>query len=165
MVTLLNTVEDKAARAICREYDDKSDALLEILHAVQADAGYLSDEAMRTIAFALNITRAEIHGVASFYHDYKRKPQARQTIKICRAEACQAVGANDLITQAETVFGVKLDAGGTDVALEAAYCLGNCALGPAIMIGDDLYGRVDVKRLQKLSMKHFEGSKAKGARS
>ena len=163
MVTLLNTVEDEAARAVCRDHEDCADALLEILHDVQKRAGFLSDEALRTIAHALNITRAEVHGVTSFYHDYKRKAQARQTIKICRAEACQAVGANDLIMQAETAFGVKLDVGGTNVALEAAYCLGNCALGPAIMIGEDLYGRVDVKRMQKLSMKHFEGSKSKGA--
>ncbi len=163
MVTLLNTVEDEAARAVCRDHEDRPDALLEILHDVQKRAGFLSDEALRTIAHALNITRAEVHGVTSFYHDYKRKAQARQTIKICRAEACQAVGANELIADAETAFGVKLDEGGTNVALEAAYCLGNCALGPAIMIGEDLYGRVDVKRLQKLSMKHFEGSKSKGA--
>jgi len=165
MVTLLNTVEDKAARTVCREHEDRAENLLEILHDVQAEAGYLSDEALRTIAFALNITRAEIHGVASFYHDYKREKQARQTIKICRAEACQAVGANDLIAQAETAFGVKLDAGGKDVALEATYCLGNCALGPAVMIGHDLYGRVDAARLQKLSMKHFEGSSSKGTGS
>jgi len=165
MVTLLNTVEDAGAREICRAHGDKPDALLEILHDVQAEAGYLSDEALRSIAYALNITRADIHGVVSFYHDYKRKAQARQTIKICRAEACQAVGANDLIGQAEKAFGVKLDAGGTDVALEATYCLGNCALGPAIMIDDELYGRVDLKRMQKLSMKHFEGSKSKDAKS
>jgi len=163
VVTLLNMVEDKAARVVCRDHGDRSENLLEILHDVQAEAGYLSDEALRTIAHALNITRAEVHGVASFYHDYKREKQARQTIKICRAEACQAVGANDLIEDAQKAFGVKLDAGGKDVALEAAYCLGNCALGPAVMIEHDLYGRVDVKRLQKLSMKHFEGSRSKGA--
>lgn len=165
MVTLLNTVEDTEARAACRAHGDRPDALLEILHDVQAKAGFLSDGALRTIAFALNITRAEIHGVASFYHDYKRSKPARQTIKLCRAEACQAVGADDLIAKAETAFGTKLDAGGTDVALEATYCLGNCALGPAAMIDNQLYGRVDVKRLKKLSMKHFEGSKAKGSKS
>lgn len=165
MVTLFDSVEDSVAREICRSYADRSENLLEILHAVQAEAGYLKDGALRTIANALNITRAEVHGVASFYHDYKRKAPARQTIKICRAEACQAVGANDLIDQAQRAFGVELDGGGGDVALEAAYCLGNCALGPAVMIEDSLYGRVDLKKLQNLSMKHFEGSTSKGTKS
>ena len=93
-------------------------------------------------------------------HDYKRSQPARQTIKICRAEACQAVGAEDLIKEAEKSFGVSLNADGTDVALEASYCLGNCALGPAVMIDDYLYGRIDVKTLKKISMKHREGSRS-----
>jgi len=84
---------------------------------------------------------------------------ANQTIKICRAEACQALGADALIAEAEQAFGVKLDKGGTDVGLEAAYCLGNCALSPAVMIENNLYGRVDIAKLKKLSMKHREGSR------
>lgn len=161
MVTLLNTIEDKFARDACREYGDRAEDLLEILHRVQSEHGYLSDGALRTIAKALNISRANIHGVVSFYHDYKRDPQANLTIKICRAEACQAVGADRLIEQAEAHFGTKLDAHTEDIALEATYCLGNCALGPAVMIDEKLYGRVDMKRLQFLSMKHTEGRSAK----
>ena len=135
---------------------------MEILHDVQSEHGYLTTDALRTIADTLNISRAEVHGVVSFYHDYKREKQAKQTIKICRAEACQALGANDLIADAEKAFGVKLDKGGTDVGLEAAYCLGNCALSPAIMIDDKLYGRVDISRLKKLSVKHKELSRLSG---
>lgn len=157
MVTLLNTIEDKFAREACREFDDKPDALLEILHNVQKERGHLTDAALRTIAYALNISRAEIHGVVSFYHDYKREAGAKLTIKICRAEACQAVGVNHLIAEAEAAFDTKLDAKAAEVALESTYCLGNCALGPAIMIDEKLYGRVDMKRLQFLSMKHREG--------
>jgi len=160
MVTLLNTVEDKVARDICYAHGDKADELLEILHAVQLKNGFLNDGALRTIAYALNISRAEIHGVASFYHDYKREQQAKQIIKICRAEACQAVGAQDLISKAEKTFGTALDGGGKDIALEATYCLGNCALGPAIMIENNLYGRVDIGKLKTLSMKHREGSRS-----
>jgi len=159
MVTLLNTVEDSYARDVCRDHGDKPDELLEILNAIQRKAGYLSDGALRTIAQALNISRAEIHGVASFYHDYKREPGAKVTLKICRAEACQATGADALIAEAEAAFGTKLDAKSKNVALEAAYCLGNCALGPAVMIDEQLYGRVDIDRLKHLSMKHLEGSK------
>jgi len=125
-----------------------------MLHAVQHSEGYLSEAALVTLADAINVSRADVHGVVSFYHDFKRKPQARQTIKICRAEACQALGANDLIVDAEVAFGVKLDAGGRDVGLEAAYCLGNCALSPAVMIGEDLYGRVDIDRLKTISAAH-----------
>ncbi|WP_409432982.1 NAD(P)H-dependent oxidoreductase subunit E [Litorimonas sp. RW-G-Af-16] len=157
MVTLLNTVEDTFARDVCRDHGDKPDELLEILHAVQHKKGYLPDSALRTIAQALNMSRADIHGVVSFYHDYKRAPQAKVTLKICRAEACQAVGAEALIREAEVAFGTKLDAPATEVALEAAYCLGNCALGPAVLVDDDLYGRVDIQRLKHVSMKHREG--------
>ncbi len=160
MVTLLNTVEDKFARSICAEHGDKADELLEILHEVQNQKGYLSDGAMRTIAHALNISRAEIHGVVSFYHDYKREAAAKQTIKICRAEACQAIGADALIAQAEAAFGTTLDAQSKEIGLEATYCLGNCALGPAVMIENKLYGRVDIAKLKNLSMKHREGSKS-----
>lgn len=156
MATLLNTIEDSKAREICRNHGDQPDELLEILHEVQAAHGFLTDAALRTIAYSLNISRAEIHGVASFYHDYKREKGAKQTIKICRAEACQAVGANDLIKQAEDHFKTKLDENAIGVALEATYCLGNCALGPAIMIDDELYGRVDMDRLKKISNSHKE---------
>lgn len=160
MATLLNTIEDAFAKETCRMHGDKPEELLEILHAVQYEKGFLSDGALRTIAYCLNISRAEVHGVASFYHDYKREKKANQTIKICRAEACQALGAESLIAEAEKTFGVKLDKGGKDIGLEAAYCLGNCALSPAIMIDDNLYGRVDVVKLKMLSMKHREGSRS-----
>ena len=160
MVTLINTTEDVFARKVCNNYGDKAENLLEILHAVQHEHGFISDAALRTIAYQVNISRAEIHGVVSFYHDYKREHQAHQTIKICRAEACQAVGVDALIKEAEENFGVKLGAGGTDVALEAAYCLGNCALGPAVMVEDNLYGRVDMNKLKMISMKHREGSRS-----
>ncbi len=151
MVTLLDNVEDKIARQICAAHGDKPENLLEILHDVQAGAGFLSDAALRTIANVLNITRAEVHGVVSFYHDYKREAGAKLTLKICRAEACQAVGAEALIEQAEKKFGTKLGAKASDIALEATYCLGNCALGPAVMIDEKLYGRVDIKRLVALA--------------
>jgi formate dehydrogenase subunit gamma len=151
MVTLLNTVEDKAARDICRDYVDAPDSLLEILHEVQHKHGHLTDGALRTIAQALNISRAEIHGVVSFYHDYKREAGAKLTFKICRAEACQAVGANELIAEAESAFGTKLDASAKDVVLEAAYCLGNCALGPAVLVNDNLYGLVTVAKLKEVA--------------
>jgi len=154
VVTLLNTVEDEYARAVCRDHGDRPEELLEIFHDVQNEAGYLSDAALRTIAYALNRSRAEIHGVASFYHDFRRESGAKTTLKICRAESCQANNAEVLIAEAEIAFGTKLDAKSTVVKLEAAYCLGNCALGPTVMIDDNLYGRVDIERLKVLAAKH-----------
>jgi len=156
MATLLNTIEDNEARRICRSHGDKPDELLEILHAVQSSYGYLTDDALRTIAHSLNLSRAEIHGVVSFYHDYKREKVAKQAIKICRAEACQAVGANELILQAEEHFKTKLDKKAVAIKLEATYCLGNCALGPAVMVEEHLYGRVDLDRLKEISKVHKE---------
>lgn len=154
MVTLLNTIEDPVARRICADYGDKADALLEILHGIQHANGYLPEASLRTVASVLNISRAEVHGVVTFYHDFKRGKQAAQTLKICRAEACQAVGANELIADAEAAFKVKIDEGGLTVGLEAMYCLGNCALGPAVLVNDELYGRVDIKRLKAISAEH-----------
>ncbi len=154
MATLLNTIEDAKARDICKAHGDKPDELIEVLHEVQAAHGYLSDAALRTIAQSLNISRAEIHGVVTFYHDFKKEKGAKQTIKICRAEACQAVGANELIAEAETHFKTKMDDKAVAIKLEATYCLGNCALGPAVMIDDQLYGRVDIARLKTISNNH-----------
>lgn len=154
MATLLNTIEDKTARNVCAAHADQPDALLEILHDVQAKAGYLSQPALRTIAQALNLTRADVHGVVTFYHDFKLDKPAAQTLKICRAEACQAVGANDLIRDAEAYFGTALNEKADKVALEATYCLGNCALGPAVMVEDTLYGRVDLNRLKTIAKMH-----------
>jgi len=154
MATLLNTIEDSKARDICRARGDREEELIEILHEVQAASGYLSDAALRTIAHSLNISRAEIHGVVTFYHDFKKEKSAKQTIKICRAEACQAVGANDLIVEAEKHFKTSLDQKAVTIKLESTYCLGNCALGPAVMIDNELYGRVDMKRLKSISDKH-----------
>lgn len=150
MATLINTVDDPLARQLCAEHGNAPDTLLEILHGVQKERGFVSDGALRTIADALNISRAEIHGVITFYHDFKRSKPADTVVKICRAEACQAMGVNDLIEDIEQAYGVKLDQASDALALEAVYCLGNCALGPAVMINDNLYGRVDMPKLKSL---------------
>ncbi len=141
MVALINTIADDAfdretVTRICSDFDDRPDALLEILHKIQASDGFLSDMALRHVATILNISRAEVHGVVSFYHDFKREPQSALTIKICQAEACQAVGCDDLVSYAKTMEKENI------LKVEPVYCLGNCALGPAMMIDDRLYGRV-----------------------
>lgn len=163
MTALINKLEHEGARAICRRHDNKPDALLEILHETQEVHECLSDDALRTIADALNISRAEIHGVVSFYHDYRREPPARHTIKLCRAEACQAVGSEALAAHAEETWNTPTGGASPDnqIGLEAVYCLGNCALGPAAMINGELYGRVTPERLEALVEKCLEKAEGK----
>jgi formate dehydrogenase subunit gamma len=140
------------ARAICEAYGDRPDELLEIFHAVQAEFGFVPEPALPVIADALNLSRAEVYGVLTFYHDFHRSPPGRHMIKICRAEACQAMHTDALCRHAETQLGVAFGETTADGAftLQAVYCLGNCARSPAMMIDGDLYGCVDKKRFDAI---------------
>ena len=127
-------------------------ALLPILHAVQDALGFVPPSAVPVIANSLNISRADVHGVISFYHDFRTAPGGRHTLRLCRAEACQAVGARELerhvcerlqINQHETTRdGV--------ITLEPVYCLGNCASGPSVMLNGKLHGRMTAQRIDRL---------------
>lgn len=127
-------------------------ALLPILHALQDTYGHVPAAAAPLIVDALNISKAELQGVISFYHDFRDHPAGRHVVKICRAEACQAVGANALA--AATLAKLGLDWHGTTangaVTVEPVYCLGLCACGPAVMVGDRVVGRVDDARMAVL---------------
>jgi len=126
--------------------------LLPILHAVQAEFGHVPPAALPKIAEALNISRAEIHGVVTFYHDFHDAPQGARTLKICRAEACQAMGADRIADHAKARLGV--DWHGTSasgaVTLAPVFCLGLCACGPAAMLDDRPVGKVDEARIDAL---------------
>lgn len=113
-------------------------ALLPILHALNDQLGYVDEQAVPIVAEVLNLSRAEVHGVVTFYHDFRRAPAPRHVVKLCRAEACQALGADMLHSELE-----RACAKHQDVALESVYCLGNCALSPAALIDGKLYGRLD----------------------
>lgn len=123
--------------------------LLPILHAVQAAYGHLPPAAVPVIADALNLSRAEVHGVISFYHDFRTEPAGRRVLKLCRAEACQSLGGA-AVAEA-TLAGLGIDWHGTTpdraVTVEPVYCLGLCACGPAAMLDDRPLGRVDAPRL------------------
>jgi formate dehydrogenase subunit gamma len=127
-------------------------ALLPILHDIQAEFGYVDPDAIPVIARELNLSRADVHGVVTFYKDFKQEPQGRTTVRICRAEACQAVGGEALARHAEARLGVGFGetTADRDVTLESVLCLGNCALGPSVQIGGLLYGKVDADRLDAL---------------
>lgn len=145
--------EDEAliARIVART-GAAPDVLIEILHAVLHERGRVDPALVPLIAAHLNLSRADVHGTLSFYPDFARQAAARHTVKLCRAEACQAVGAARLAAHARARLGCDFDGTSRDgaIALEAVYCLGNCACGPALLLDDELHGRVDGARFDAL---------------
>lgn len=130
---------------ICGRHAGEAGALLPILHEIQRAHGCVSGAAVTEIAAALNLTRAEVDGVVSFYADFTTTPRASRVLKVCRAEACQATGS-----QAVWDAAVAAAAQGGGVEVEAVYCLGNCACGPSALHGDELLGRLDPERVSHL---------------
>lgn len=127
-------------------------ALLPVLHDLQHALGHIPPDTVPRIAEALNLSRAEVHGVITFFHDFRLEPGGRHRLAVCRAEACQAVGARALEAAAERQLGVGRGETTADGAwtLDAVYCLGNCACGPSVRIDDAVHGRVDGARLAEL---------------
>ncbi|HEY5623349.1 MAG TPA: formate dehydrogenase subunit gamma [Gammaproteobacteria bacterium] len=127
-------------------------ALMPILHAVQDELGCIPDAAVGPIAEVLSLSRAEVHGVISFYHLFRTTPGGARTLYICRAEACQSMGARELEAHAKRKLGIDYHETTADgrVSLEPIYCLGNCACSPAVMIDTAVHGRVDAARLDEL---------------
>ena len=147
--------DDQAAavRAACVAHRDRPGALLPVLHAVQDALGCVSPQALALVAQELNLSRAEVRGVASFYHHFRDAPPGRHVVRLCRAEACQARGARALEAHALQVLGIAFGATSADgaVTLEAAYCLGNCACGPALLVDEEhLHANVTPARFDAL---------------
>jgi formate dehydrogenase subunit gamma len=126
--------------------------LLPILHGVQAEFGFVPQTALRIIAEKLNLSRAEVHGVMSFYHDFRDGPAGRHVLKICRAEACQAMGGERIAERAQAALGVGWNETAADgsVTLEPVYCLGLCACAPSAMLDGRVVGRLDEERLGEI---------------
>jgi len=145
------TKYDKTIAAeIINQFDARPEMLVQVLHALVERYGYISEEAIRQVAAELNLSRAEVHGVVSFYHDFRTSAPAKHVLKICQAEACQAMGSRQLTAHAESRLGVAMHGTAGNVTLEPVYCLGNCACSPAVMIDDKVYGRVDASKLEHL---------------
>ena len=124
--------------------------LMPALWAVQNELGYIPRDEVPIIASVLNLSVAEVHGVISFYHDFKTEPAGQHSVKICRAEACQAMGSRELQAYAEQRLGVGFDEHQGDVQLESVYCLGLCACAPAAMVDGKLHARLDQRKLAAL---------------
>lgn len=135
-----------------QKYADTPGGLLPLLHEIQAGLGHVPKDCVADIASGMGLSRAEVHGVITFYHDFHHQPRGATTIHLCRAEACQAMGSRQLEAHAKARLGI--DFGGTTAdgrfSLEPVYCLGNCACSPSIRIGDDVFARVDAKRFDEL---------------
>lgn len=142
----------ETAHALIARHAAEPGAMLVILHALQSEFGYVDHDAVPEIARALNLSRAEVHGVLTFYHDFRDRAPGRHIVRVCRAEACQSMGCNALADHIK--HRLRIDFGGTTadgrLTLEAVYCLGNCALTPAVTIDGELYGRVDAERFDAL---------------
>ena len=147
MTTTTEAIEDLATAL-----RDRPGALLPILHAVQDRFGYLPAETVPVVARVLNRSRADIHGVISFYHGFRETPAAQQTVYVCRSEACQSMGANALVEHARRRLNIDFHEVTDDgqFGLEPVYCLGNCACAPAIMIDTTVHGRVTADRWDEL---------------
>jgi formate dehydrogenase subunit gamma len=140
------------ARSIVSGLSHLEGATLPILHALQEEFGYVDPQAVPLIAEALNLSRADVHGTISFYHDFRTAPPPRRIVKLCRAEACQALGCDTVVEELARAHGIVVDEqGGPDKAVvETVYCLGNCALGPSALVEGELLGRVDADRIASL---------------
>jgi formate dehydrogenase subunit gamma len=148
----LSATDRAAVLDVCARLKSLPGALLPIFHAVQESLGYVPKDSVPLIANALNLSLAEVHGCLSFYHYFRKEPAGRHVVHLCRAEACQAVGAVELEAHAKGSLGIEFHGTTPDgaITLEPVYCLGNCALGPSMMIDDELKGRVSPQRFDAL---------------
>lgn len=135
--------------AIIEPYVGRTGGLISALHAVQRERGFLPEEIEAVAAKAFNLTRAEVKGVISFYHDFTRHQKGRTVVKLCAAEACQAAGGREIIAAVEKKFALKMGetSASRDITLEPVYCLGLCSCGPAAMVGERLIGLADADKI------------------
>ena len=142
--------DNKVASDIIARHDARPELLVQILHEFLEQFAWIPEDAIRQLAEELNLSRADVHGVVSFYHDFRTAPPGKHVVKICQAEACQAMGSNELVAHAETVLGMKMNESTEDLTLEPVYCLGNCACSPSIMVDGDTFGRIDHQRFDEI---------------
>lgn len=143
--------EDRT-RSIVESHLQREGPLMPILHALQEAFGCVPEAAIPVIASALNLSRAEVHGVVTFYHDFRREPAGQRVVKLCRAEACQAMGCEPLVKRAEDRLGIACGETTADgrVTLETVYCLGLCATAPSAMVDGRILGRLDAAKLDQI---------------
>ena len=140
-----------AASAVLAQTCDKPGPVLISLQGLQKKFGFVPPQAVGLVAKVCNVSRADVHGVLTFYHDLRTTPPPSTTLQICVAEACQAVGSRGLVEEAEKIFNTRMDESSEIVELKSVYCLGNCALGPSAMVNGELVGRATAQGLKHAS--------------
>ena len=127
--------------------------LLPILHGIQDEFGYVPGESLPVIADLLNLSKAEVHGVVTFYHDYRNHPAGRHVLKLCRAEACQSMGGDAIAAKVQQLLGIGFHETTKDgaVTLEPVYCLGLCACAPSAMLDGEVIGRLDADKVEEIA--------------
>ncbi|HET9034379.1 MAG TPA: formate dehydrogenase subunit gamma [Dokdonella sp.] len=148
----LDRKDAEAIKAVIAAFEPRQDFLLPILHGIQNALGFVPPASVPVIAQTLNLSRAEVHGVISFYHHFRTAPPGRHVLKLCRAEACQAMGSRAIEAHVRTRLGIGFNETSADgaVTLEPVYCLGNCACAPSLMLDDQVHGRLSVERIDRL---------------
>jgi formate dehydrogenase subunit gamma len=146
------TPQDVRIRSLAEAKAAEPGALLPILHSIQDELGYVPEAAVPIVADVLNLSRAEVHGVVTFYHFFRTHAPGQRTLYVCRAEACQSMGARELEKYVREKLGVDFHETTPDgrISLEPVYCLGNCACSPAVMVDETVYGRVTPARLDEI---------------
>jgi formate dehydrogenase subunit gamma len=152
MMQTLPPAQTDTVRRIAADLKGRPGPLIEILHAIQAALGYVPEGAIPLVAEELNLSRAEVHGVVTFYHYFRRTPPGKHVVSLCQAEACQSMGAEGLTEHAKRKLGVDFHETTADgrFSLEPIYCLGNCACSPAAMVDGRLYGRLNAERFDAM---------------
>jgi formate dehydrogenase subunit gamma len=152
LVLALSVQQRDAVRHAIEQHRGSAGALLPILHAIQHSLGHVPPGAVPLLAHELNLSRAEVHGVISFYHYFRSEPAGKHVIHLCRAEACQAMGARALEAHAKRKLAIDFHqtTGDGEFTLQPVYCLGNCACSPSLLIDGELHGRVDAERFDEL---------------
>lgn len=148
-----NTEIIASVTPIIERWKDEEGPLLPILNGILRELGYVPREAIPVIADALNLTRADVYGVVSFYHDYRQEPPGRHVLKLCRAEACQALGGEAVAEKLQKLLGVRFGETSIDgsVTLEPVYCLGLCACGPSAMLDGEVIGHLDDDKVAEIA--------------
>lgn len=144
--------QDVRVRQLAEAKAAEPGALLPILHSIQDELGYVPESAVPVVAEVLNLSRADVHGVVTFYHFFRTHPPGKQTLYVCRAEACQSMGSRKLEEYVRQKLGVDFHETTADgrFSLEPVYCLGNCACSPAVMVDETVYGRVTPERIDEI---------------
>jgi len=145
-------VDTVRIEAIVQAQKSRPGAMLPVLHEIQAAFGYIPEQAIPIVAQGLNLSRAEVHGVITFYADFRTSPPGQHIVQVCRGEACQAIGGQELEAHAKRSLGVDFHQTTPDrrVTLEPVYCLGNCGCSPSVRVGDQILGRVSPQRFDQI---------------